>query len=130
MYCNPDVCPHCLYIGEGDSWCDVIREVVLSDWEPTEHYMGNGCPYLGQPRKRKRKHRRKKKGPGPGAGTIVKYAVLTLLGIWLYRMGADYAYQQRGYFAVGGEVFALLLPYFYWAVTRTVKDFIADAKRR
>lgn len=40
MYCNPDVCPHCQYIGEGDSWCDEIHEIVLSDWEPTEHYMG------------------------------------------------------------------------------------------
>ena len=54
----------------------------------------------------------------------------TLLGIWLYRLGADYAYAQRGYFAGGGEVLALLLPYFYWAVSRTVKDFVADVKRR
>ena len=59
----------------------------------------------------KRKKRRRKK-KGPDAGTIVKYAILTLLGIWLYRLGADYAYAQRGYFAVGGEVLALLLPYF------------------
>lgn len=101
MYCNPDVCPHCQYIGEGDSWCDELHEIVLSDWEPTEHYMGLGCPYLAQPRRRKRRRNRKKKGPD--AGTIVKYAVLTLLGVWLYRLGADYALQQRGYFAVGGE---------------------------
>lgn len=66
----------------------------------------------------------------PDAGTIVKYAILTLLGIWLYRLGADYAYAQRGYFAVGGEVLALMLPYFYWAASRTVKDFVADVKRR
>ena len=53
--------------------------------------------------------------------------------IWLgprYRLCADYASAQRGYFAVGGEVLALLLPYFYWAVSRTVKDFVADVKRR
>lgn len=128
MYCNPDVCPHCQYIGEGDSWCDEIHEIVLSDWEPTEHYMGQGCPYLAQPGRRKRRRNRKKKGPD--AGTVVKYAILTLLGIWLYRLGADYAYAQRGYFAVGGEVLALMLPYFYWAVSRTVKDFVADGKRR
>lgn len=126
MYCNPDKCPHCQYIGEGDSWCDELHEIVLSDWEPTEHYMGQGCPYLARPRHKKR--RRKKKGPD--TGTIVKYAILTLLGIWLYRLGADYAYAQRGYFAVGGEVLALLLPYFYWAVSRTVKDFVADEKWR
>ena len=65
MHCNPDSCPHCQYIGEGDSWCDEIHEIVLSDWEPTEHYMGQGCPYLAQPRRRKR--RRKKKGPDAGA---------------------------------------------------------------
>ena len=58
MHCNPDGCPHCQYIGEGDSWCDEIHEIVLSDWVPTEHYMGQGCPYLVQPRRRKR--RRKK----------------------------------------------------------------------
>lgn len=99
---------------------------MLSDWELTEHYMGQGCPYLARPKRKKR--RRKKKGPD--AGTVVKYAILTLLGIWLYRLGADYAYAQRGYFAVGDEVLALMLPYFYWAVSRTVKDFVADVKRR
>lgn len=38
--CNPDTCPNCMYIGEGDSWCDKIGEIVLSDWEPTDYYMG------------------------------------------------------------------------------------------
>lgn len=126
MYCNPDVCPNCQYIGEGDSWCDVTGKIVLSDWEPTSDYMGAGCPYTA--RRRKRKHRRKKKGLS--AGTIATYIVLTLFGIWLYRLGAEYAYQQRGYFAVGGEIFALMLPYFYWAIARTVKDLVADLKRR
>jgi len=57
MYCNPDTCPNCQYIGEGDSYCDVIGEIVLSDWEPTEDFMGNGCPYLKRvsPRKAKRR---------------------------------------------------------------------------
>ena len=47
MHCNPDGCPHCQYIGEGDSWCDEIHEIVLSDWEPTEHYRGAGMPLSG-----------------------------------------------------------------------------------
>lgn len=38
--CNPDACHNCMYVGEGDSWCDKIGEIVLSDWEPTEYYMG------------------------------------------------------------------------------------------
>ena len=36
MYCNPDVCPNCQYIGEGDSWCDQIQKIVLSDWRKAE----------------------------------------------------------------------------------------------
>lgn len=43
--CDPDACPNCQYIGEGDSYCDEIGEIVLEDWTPTDHYMGAGCPY-------------------------------------------------------------------------------------
>ena len=57
MYCNPDVCPNCMYIGEGDSFCDVIQEIVLADWSPTEHYMGPGCPYR-LPAGKKKRHRK------------------------------------------------------------------------
>lgn len=127
MYCDPNVCPNCQYICEGDSWCDVTRQIVLSNWEPTEHFMSSGCPYNTTRRKKKRK---KKQNGGLKPGTVVKYAVLTLLGIWLYRLGADYAFQQRDYFAVGGEIFALFLPYLYWTVSRTVKDTIADMKKQ
>jgi hypothetical protein len=35
IYCNPDICPHCLYIGEGDSLCEETNKIVLNDWEPT-----------------------------------------------------------------------------------------------
>lgn len=52
MICDPDVCPNCQYIGEGDSFCDEIQEIVLQDWMPTEYFMGSGCPYV---RKKKRK---------------------------------------------------------------------------
>lgn len=45
VFCNPDICPNCQYIGDGDSYCDEIGEIVLSDWDPTEHFMGRGCPY-------------------------------------------------------------------------------------
>lgn len=45
--------------------------------------------------------------------TIVKYAALTIAGIMLFREGAARALAYRGYFAVGGEVFALFLPIFY-----------------
>lgn len=45
VFCNPDVCPNCQYIGEGDSICEELQEIVLADWKPTEHFMGPGCPY-------------------------------------------------------------------------------------
>lgn len=44
MYCNPDICPNCQYIGEGDSICDVNMAIVLDDWVPTDDFMKN-CPF-------------------------------------------------------------------------------------
>lgn len=57
MHCNPDVCPHCEYIGEGDSYCDETQEIVLADWSPTTHYMGAGCPYARNKKKESRESR-------------------------------------------------------------------------
>lgn len=57
---------------------------------------------------------------------IVKYAALTIAGIMLFREGAARALAYRGYFAVGGEVFALFLPVFYYCLSRTVRDLITD----
>ena len=41
--CDPGLCDHCIYIGEGDFLCDCHPHsdyvVVMSDWEPTEHFM-------------------------------------------------------------------------------------------
>ena len=59
--CNPDICPNCQYIGDGDSYCDEIGEIVLEDWAPTDHYMGPGCPYRKVQKVTPRKKRRKKK---------------------------------------------------------------------
>lgn len=55
MFCNPDKCPNCQYIGEGDSYCDTIGEIVLENWMPTEHFMGAGCPYQKKGKKRRRR---------------------------------------------------------------------------
>ncbi|MEI3131259.1 MAG: hypothetical protein V8S92_03090 [Oscillospiraceae bacterium] len=43
------------------------------------------------------------------------------------REGAARALAYRG-FAVGGEVFALFLPVFYYCLSRTVRDLITDIK--
>lgn len=53
VFCNPDICPNCQYIGYGDSWCDVTGEIVLADWAPTDAFMGEGCPYSTGPHARK-----------------------------------------------------------------------------
>lgn len=121
MHCDPDICPSCQYIGEGDSWCEVTGEIVLSDWAPTEHYMGTGCPYAAARRRRRRKQ---KKSTTDVVKTIQKYALLMVAGVWLYQCGAAYAFQQRGYFAIGGEILALLLPYFYWVFSQVFRSVI------
>ena len=41
--CDPGMCDHCTYVGEGDFLCDdypgEAYVVVMSDWEPTENYL-------------------------------------------------------------------------------------------
>lgn len=76
-----------------------------------------------RPRRKSRERRRVR----VNVWAVVKYAALTVAGILLFRAGAAHAYAQR-YFAVGGEVFALLLPLIYYAVSSTVRDIIADVK--
>ncbi len=44
-YCNQDICSHCLYIGGGESICDLRIETVMEDWVPTKENAGNNCPY-------------------------------------------------------------------------------------
>lgn len=53
---------------------------------------------------------------------VAKYAALTILGILLFRAGQARALAERGYEALGGEVFALFLPVLYWMVERVVGD--------
>ena len=60
--------------------------------------------------------------------TVAKYAVLTLAGIMLFQAGQARALTERGYAAVGGEGFALLLPAFYYLISRAVRDMIEDAQ--
>lgn len=63
MICDPNNCPNCQYIGEGASWCDAIQEIVLDDWEPTEHFCSLDCPFLRKKAKKSRKQRKRKKAP-------------------------------------------------------------------
>ena len=58
------------------------------------------------------------------------YAFLMVAGILLYKLGAAYAMRERGYFAVGGEGLALLLPVFYYCAAATIRDIVRDVKDR
>lgn len=52
----------------------------------------------------------------------MKYAILTLAGIGLFRVLSAVACAERGYFAVGGEVFALLLPVIWYLLENVLRD--------
>lgn len=57
---------------------------------------------------------------------VVKYAALTVAGVILFRAGAAYALAERGYKAIGGEVFALLLPLLYYVISEIVRDWVLE----
>lgn len=62
--------------------------------------------------------------------TVAWYAFLTVAGVLLYKLGAAYALRERGYYAVGGEALALLLPVFYYCAAATIRDIVRDVKDR
>lgn len=80
-----------------------------------------------RPRRRARKSRQRKAHRAFWLN-VAKYVALTVAGILLFRVGAAYALVERGYKAVGGEVFALFLPVIYYAVSAAVRDFIKDVR--
>ena len=58
--------------------------------------------------------------------TVAKYAVLALAGIMLFQAGQARALIDRGYAAIGGEVFTLFLPAYYFIISKLARDVIAD----
>ena len=52
--------------------------------------------------------------------TLLTYILLTIAGIILFCIGSEVAHAERGYKAIGGEGFALLLPLFYLIISSTV----------
>ena len=58
--------------------------------------------------------------------TVAWYAFLAVAGVLLHKLGAAYALREREYFAVGGEVLALLLPVLYYVAKAMVRDIIKD----
>ena len=62
--------------------------------------------------------------------TVAWYVFLTVAGVLLYKLGAAYALRERGYYAVGGEALALLLPVIYYCAAATIRDIIEDWRER
>nr|WP_325252114.1 hypothetical protein [uncultured Oscillibacter sp.] len=56
--------------------------------------------------------------------TVGRYAFLTAAGILLYKLGTAYALRERGYYAVGGEALALLLPVMYYVAAAVIRDIV------
>jgi len=61
---------------------------------------------------------------------VVWYALLTAAGVLLYKAGAAYAMRERGYYAIGGEALALLLPVLYYVTATTIRDIVRDMRNR
>ena len=57
---------------------------------------------------------------------VAWYVFLAVAGVLLYKLGAAYALRERGYYAVGGEALALLLPVLYYVAAVMVRDIIKD----
>lgn len=47
-YCNPDTCSECLYIGEGDSICEISHELVLDNWQSVPHTIPWSVRFAGR----------------------------------------------------------------------------------
>ena len=59
----------------------------------------------------------------------VKYAVLTVAGFLLFRLCSVLAWRERGYFAVGAEAFALLLPLVYYVCSSVIVGLVQIARQ-
>ena len=55
------------------------------------------------------------------------YIFIQAVGIILYKYAAAYAYTERGYIAVGGEFFLLLLPVFVYLIGSMMRGAVQTA---
>ena len=60
---------------------------------------------------------------------VAKYAFLLAVGVVLFKQANAYAYAQRGYEAIGGEGFFLLLPLLWYLITTTIRDTVRDMRK-
>jgi hypothetical protein len=60
---------------------------------------------------------------------VAKWTAITVCGILLFKLGQAVAYAQRGYIAIGGEIFLLLLPLFWRLMETAIKEGVAFEPR-
>lgn len=63
------------------------------------------------------------------ASVALELAVVLLVTALAFAWGNQATLAERGYAAIGGEDFLLLLPAMYYTGKRTVQDWIADIRR-
>jgi len=59
---------------------------------------------------------------------IIKYTVLTVCGFVLFFVINRLETVRRGYAAIGGEMFFVLLLVLWWVIGKTIKDIARDLK--
>ena len=70
----------------------------------------------------------KKKHSKPSA-TIIKYTLITVIGILLFNAANQAANADRITDSVGGEGLLLFLPIIWWLIERTIKDLISENQK-
>lgn len=53
---------------------------------------------------------------------IIKWAVVLLASVMFYKVFHHVANIERGYEAIGGEIFMFLIPFFVWVAPETKKS--------
>lgn len=59
---------------------------------------------------------------------LIKWTGITVISILLFMAGCRQAFNQRGYYAIGGEIFLLLLPIMYYIIGQIALDLIKEIK--
>lgn len=64
------------------------------------------------------------------ASVALELAVVLLVTALAFAWGMQTAQAERGYNAIGGEYFLLLLPFMYYLGKRTILDWVTEIRDR
>lgn len=54
--------------------------------------------------------------------TVIKYALLVVAGVLLFKWGQAIAFSYRGYRALGGETAFITLPLLWFVIEKMIRD--------